>query len=163
MKKIFKAGFIPALFLFIFLFPSSVMAQGFPDLMGASPVDIGKFSAGIGMYEPEGGDSGIYGLARYEMSSLEFELDYGLDESFFLLCADYLYFIPTAEGVTQTSIALGGGVTFINDDPSADDSQFGPNFLGKIQFMDNYAFQVRYDLLGDDSDLWTFGISYAIN
>jgi len=143
--------------------PYAAEAQG----LGPIPTDIGHFSAGLGLYQAPSdaiSDSGMYGLVRYEISSFEFEIDYGVsDQPFFLGAADYLYIIPTAEGVTQTSIALGGGITFVNNDPALDGSETGFNILGKIKFMDSFDVQVRHDFLGGDANLWTFGVSYSFN
>jgi len=152
--------FVPAL-LFAVLLPSPVSAQGlkFPG------TDIGNFSVGAGAYrapDEAENDSGFYGLVRYEISDFEFEIDYGLtDQRFFLAAADYLYYVPTAAGITQTEVVLGGGVTFVNDDPAFNDSQFGPNLLGQVRFMDTLAVQIRYDFLGKSANLWTFGLSYS--
>ena len=127
--------------------------------------DTGRFSVGSGAYQaPDDAisDSGVYSFARYEISQFEFEIDYGLsDQGFFLGAVDYLYSIPTAEGVTRAEVALGGGLTFVNDDPVLDSSKLGANFLGQVRFLDTFAVQLRYDLLGEDANLWTFGFSYS--
>jgi len=137
-------------------------AQGLGLLTGDS---LGRFSMGLGAYQAPNeaiSDSGVYTFARYEISNFEFEIDYGFsDHEFFLGAADYLYQIPTASGITQTDVALGGGVTFINNDPSLDKARFGPNILGQVRFADTMAVQLRYDFLGDDANLWTFGLSYS--
>jgi hypothetical protein len=142
--------------------PLPVKAQGLDLVPGA---DIGGFSIGTGAYQAPDeatSDSGVYSFARYEIGQFEFEIDYGLtDEQFFLGAADYLFSIPTAEGVTGAKVALGGGVTFVNSDPVFDDAKAGPNFLGLLRFMDVMAVQLRYDLLGESSNLWTFGLSYS--
>jgi hypothetical protein len=133
--------------------------------LGLGSMDTGDFAMGAGVYRAPSGaesDSGMYSFARYQLSQLAFEIDYGLsDQPFFLGAADYLYDVPTAAGITQTEVAIGGGITFVNNDPAFDDSQFGPNLLGQVRFMDNLAVQVRYDFLGESANLWTFGLSYA--
>ena len=135
---------------------------------GMAPgMGIGGFSTGVGFYQaPDNdaiSDSGLYSFVRYEIQSFEFEIDYGLsDQNFFLGAVDYLYYAPTGKGVTQTEVALGAGVTFINSDPTLDDSKFGPNILCQARFMDLLAVQLRYDFLEGDADLWTFGLSYSL-
>lgn len=127
--------------------------------------DMGRFSIGSGAYQaPDDAvsDSGIYSFARYETGQFAFEIDYGLtDQPFFLGAVDYLYQVPMAEGVTRAEVALGGGLTFVNDDPVLDSSKLGPNILGQVRFMDTLAVQLRYDLLGEKARLWTFGLSYS--
>jgi len=127
--------------------------------------DMGRFSVGSGAYQaPDDAisDSGVYSFARYEIDQFEFEIDYGLtDHQFFMGTVDYLYHFPTAEGVTRAEIALGGGLTFVNDDPVLDSAKLGPNILSQIRFMDTLAVQLRYDLLGEKARLWTFGLSYS--
>jgi len=146
-----------------------VMAGASPaaPLPGVGTIMPGRFSLGLGAYQAPSGaesDSGCYALARYEISAFELEVDYGCsDRNFFLGAADYMYYLPTAEGITQTAIGFGAGVTFVTDDPGAGDTQIGANALGQIRFMDTFAAQIRYDFLGDKSNLWTFGLSYAFN
>jgi len=146
----------------ILALPLPIKAQGLDLVPGA---DLGGFSIGTGAYQaPDeaSSDSGVYSFARYEMGQFEFEIDYGFtDEQFFLGAADYLFSMPTAEGVTGASVALGGGLTFVNSDPVFDDAKVGPNILGLLRFMDVLAVQLRYDLLGESSNLWTFGLSYS--
>ena len=143
--------------------PSPAHAQD----LGLMPSSLGRFSVGAGAYQAPGGEkssSGVYGLARFEITQFELEIDYGLsDQNFFLGAADYLYYIPMAQGLTGTEAAIGGGITFVNDDPSLDESKFGPNLLAQIRFMDSYAVQLRHDFLGGNSNLWTFGLSYSFN
>ena len=45
--------------------------------------------------------------------------------------------------------------------PVSDDSKVGPNLLAQVRFMDTLAVQLRYDWLGEDASLWTFGLSYS--
>jgi hypothetical protein len=148
--------------LLIMLVPAGEAEAGIGLMPGG---DMGGFSIGSGAYQaPDDAvsDSGIYSFARYELDQFAFEIDYGLtDQPFFLGTVDYLYRIPTAEGVTGAEVALGGGLTFVNDDPVLDSSKLGPNILGQVRFMDTYAVQLRYDLLGEKSRLWTFGLSYS--
>lgn len=164
MKNNLYVRIIPALLAVFLSFPSYASAQTFPSVPG---IDIGTFSLGAGLYQAPSGadsDSGLYGLARYEISSFEFEIDYGLTgKNFFLGAADYLYYFPTAEGITKTAISLGGGITFVSDDPSKSDTKFGPNVLGQVRVLDNYSVQVRYDFLGSGANLWTFGVSIIMN
>jgi hypothetical protein len=141
-----------------------VPAQGF----GLSPgiLRAGGFSTGIGFYQAPNNDaisdSGMYSFARYELSNFGLELDYGFsDLNFFLGTVDYLYPVSMAGGVTQTEVALGGGLTIVNNDPSFDESKFGTNVMSQISFMDKLAVRLRYDFLEGDADLWTFGLSYA--
>ncbi len=152
--------FMPVALIVALILPVPAMAQG----LGLDILDGGGFSMGAGAYQAPDealSDSGLYSFARYEMDQFAFEIDYGVsDQDFFLGAADYLYRLPTAGGITQTEIAIGGGITFINNDPGFDDSKFGPNLLGQIRFMDTLAIQLRYDFLGDSSNLWTFGLSY---
>jgi len=147
--------------MLMLVMPSAAYAQG----LGMIPSDMGTFSAGLGVYQAPSdaiSDSGMYALVRYEISTFQFEIDYGVsDHSFFLGTADYLYYFPTASGITQTDVALGAGVTFVNNDPAMDGSEMGFNVLGQIRFMDSLAAQVRRDFLGGDADLWTFGLSYS--
>jgi hypothetical protein len=144
------------------IFTAPAAAQGLGFGLGSS---VGGFSSGIGFYQAPSdaiSDSGIFSFARYELSNIGFELDYGLsNQNFMLGSLDYLYRMPTASGVTRTEIALGGGLTFVNQDPSLDESKFGPNLLGQIKFMENLGVQLRYDFLEGDADLWTFGLSYG--
>jgi hypothetical protein len=153
--------------LIVLAFAPASMAQVIPGLPGLGGPDIGTFSVGLGMYQAPSGaesDSGAYALARYAMTNLQFEVDLGLNkQNFFLGSADYLYFIPTAEGITQTSIGVGGGITFVANDPGEGDSQFGPNVLARVGFMDTYSLQLRYDFHGDKSNLWTLGLTYDLN
>jgi hypothetical protein len=134
---------------------------------GLGGLGSGGFSFGLGAYQAPNdadSDSGMFALARLQTEGLQFELDYGLTNQDFLLgAADYLYSIPTAEGITQTSIALGGGATFVLNDPGSGDTEIGPNALAQIKFMGSYSVQLRYDLLGGNGSLWTFGLSYAMN
>ena len=148
----------------LLLLAAPAMGQNFD--LGLMPGgDMGRFSIGAGAYQAPNdaiSDSGLYGLVRYEIDQFEFEIDYGLtDQQFFLGAADYLFNIPTAEGVTQTAVAIGGGLTFVNNDPVLDDSKIGPNLLAQVRFMDTLAVQLRYDWLGEDASLWTFGLSYS--
>ncbi len=156
LRVIFSVVFVTAA-----MFPAPVMAQD----LGMLPSDFGRFSVGAGLYQAPDeaiSDSGVYSFVRYEISSFEFEIDYGVsDQSFFLGAADYIYHVPTASGITQTEVAIGAGVTFVNNDPSIDDSKFGMNVLGQVRFMDSFAVQVRRDFLGDNANLWTFGLSYS--
>ncbi len=153
---------LPAVAMFIFL-SAPASAQGLP---GASRADIGRLSTGIGFYEaPDGAisDSGFYALARLEVSSFKFEIDYALDDpNFFLGAIDYLYYIPTSEGITQTAVAFGAGYTFMNSDAAFDSSKSGLNVLGQVRIADTIEAQVRYDFLGGNSNLFTFGMSYAL-
>jgi hypothetical protein len=74
---------------------------------------------------------------------------------------DYLWYVPTAEGITQTALAFGLGLTAANNDPTLDDSQFGLNALAKVRFAKTVEGQIRYDYMGDDSKLLTLGVSWA--
>ena len=134
---------------------------------GLGGLGSGGFSVGLGGYQaPKDAesDSGLYALGRLTTDSLQFEVDFGLTKKNFLLgAADYLYFIPTAEGLTQMSIAVGGGATFVLNDAGSGDTQIGPNALAQVQLMDSYSLQLRYDFLGGSSNLWTLGLSYAMN
>lgn len=146
------------------VFTAPVPAQGLG--LGLAPgFTGGGFSTGVGFYQAPNeakSDSGMFSFVRYEFSTFEIEIDYGLSDSdFFLGTLDYLYYVPTAEGITRTEVALGGGLTFVNQDPSLDKAKFGPNLLGQLKFMDNLAVQLRYDFLEGDADLWTFGLSYG--
>jgi hypothetical protein len=155
------AAFAAMLFL---LLASESMASPLPGLSSLTP---GRFSVGGGMYQAPNAaksDSGIYALARYEISNFEFEIDYGVsNQNFFLGAADYVYKIPTAEGITQTEISVGAGLTAVGSDPGDEDTKFGANALGQVRFMDTLALQIRFDLLGGKSNLWTMGLTYAID
>jgi hypothetical protein len=143
--------------------PASVAGPlpGLPDL------GIGSFSLGLGVYQAPSGaksHSGTYGLARYEVSTFELEVDYGLSkQNYFLGAADYLYKLPTAEGITQTAIAFGGGLTYVANDAGSGKTQLGPNVLAQLKFMHSYGAQLRYDFLGHNSNLWSLGVTYSIN
>ena len=161
LPRIGLAIFIVLMIYLITAIPASAQGYGIPGM------DIGTFSVGLGAYKAPGdavSEDGWYALGRYEMSSFEFEVDFGVgDHSFFLGAADYLYRVPTAEGITQTGFSIGGGITFVSSDPGADDSQFGPNALVQMSFADSYTAQIRYDILGGDSNLWTLSLAYAVN
>jgi hypothetical protein len=142
---------------------SESMALPIPGLSTLTP---GRFSVGGGMYQAPNAaksDSGVYALARYEISNFEFEIDYGINQNFFLGAADYIYNVPTAEGITQTAISFGAGLTAVGSDPGSEDTKFGGNALGQVRFMDTLALQIRFDLLGGKSNLWTMGLTYAID
>jgi hypothetical protein len=151
---------LPVALTMALICPVTAHAQGF----GMAELGGGRFSMGAGAYQAPDeamSDSGLFSFARYELTSFAFEIDYGMtDQDFFLGAADYLYHLPTAGGITQTEIAVGGGVTFINNDPGFDGSDFGPNLMGQLRFADKLALQLRYDFLGESANLWTFGLSY---
>ena len=127
--------------------------------------DFGTFSVGAGFFnapDAESDESGLYGLVRLEISTFAVEIDYTLDGSNSLLGAiDYLYYIPTAEMITQTTVAVGAGYTFVQNDGAFTGSNGGFNVLGQVRVADTITAQVRYDLLNGESDLLTFGLSYA--
>jgi hypothetical protein len=136
-------------------------------VLGALPGgDFGTLSVGAGFYnapDTSGDESGFYTLARLMISQFELELDYGLSDSDFLLgSANYLYYVPTAEQFTQTAVALGAGYTFILEEGKFDYGNGGFNVLGQVQIADTISAQIRYDFLGGESDILTFGLSYSL-
>lgn len=127
-------------------------------------IDIGIFSVGAGGYnspDAKEDDTGFYVFAKYEIAKFQFEVDYSFGGDGYLMgSVDYLFYFPTAEGITQTAVAFGIGASVVGDDPSSDDSVFGGNALIKVRFIDTLEAQLKYDFLEGGSSLITLGLGY---
>jgi hypothetical protein len=111
-------------------------------------------------YEGTGDTSGFYASAIMRSPTYMLELDYGVsDPGFMALAADYLYPLTDGTGGFGGAGFIGVGYTYF----SADDlnNVDGFNILAAADLGDSLFGTVRYDFLGSDQELITFGVSYS--
>ncbi|MCX6645139.1 MAG: hypothetical protein NTY09_02085 [bacterium] len=104
--------------------------------------------------------SGIYASASMRSTNYLLEFEYSLqDAGFYALAADYLYPLSQEENYFGGSAFIGAGYTYLAADEMNNANGF--NLLVGAVFSDKFLGTIRYDLLGNDEDLMTFGVSYS--
>ena len=103
--------------------------------------------------------SGMYASAQMRSPTYLLELDYSIgDPGFLALAADYLYPVSASES-SMGGAYIGAGYTYFSCD-DLDNGQ-GINIVVGSDFSSGLAGQIRYDMLGSDEEMWTFGLTYS--
>lgn len=104
--------------------------------------------------------SGYYASISMLSSNYYMEFDYSFeDPEFFCLAADYIYPIDQSAGMFGGSTFLGGGYTYFSSDDIGNES--GLNILAGASLSQGLMGVIRYDFLGSDQELLTFGVTYS--
>jgi len=87
------------------------------------------------------------------------EVDYGVsDTNFLAFVGTYLYPL-SMDRQSVTSTFVGAGYTYFLSDELEDEK--GLNVLIGAEFGANFTGIIRYDFLGSDQEMITFGLSYT--
>ncbi len=104
--------------------------------------------------------SGFYasGVMRSVNYILEFDYSIG-DTKFYALAADYIYPLGASDNYFGTNSFIGAGYTYFSADELENES--GLNVMLGANFGDALTGSARYDWLGSDQELLTFGVTYS--
>jgi len=105
-------------------------------------------------------DSGFFASVTMVSTNYYMEFDYSFeDPEFYALAADYIYPLDQSSGMFGGSMFLGVGYTYFSSDVLENES--GLNLLAGTSLGDMLTGTVRYDYLGSDQELLTFGVTYT--
>ena len=126
-----------------------------------------QFAFGGGYWTMGGADdqdgtidtSGFYASGSMVSKEYYLEFDWSFeDPSFYALAADYIYPFDQSAGMFGGSTFLGAGYTYFSSDVF--ETEKGFNVLGGVYLGETLIGTVRYDFLGSDQELLTFGVTY---
>jgi hypothetical protein len=125
--------------------------------------DLGAGYFTLPNVDNNGGDfdtSGLFISASMRSTNYLLELDYSLKKTGFVaIAADYIYPLSQQENYFGGSAFVGAGYTYLAADEMGNASGF--NLLVGAVFSENFVGKIRYDLLGDDEEMLTFGVAYS--
>lgn len=104
--------------------------------------------------------SGVYASVSLRSINYLLEFDYSIqDTGFYVLSADYLYPLSQDQNYFGGSAFIGAGYTYFAADDLENESGF--NILVGSAFSENFQGTIRYDFLGSEQELITFGVQYS--